>query len=40
MKPAGIVLCHTSSHIACDEAGAPEFLSGGRLVTIGGRAAS
>lgn len=36
MKPAGIVLCHDVAHIACDEAGAPEFLSGGRLVSIPG----
>ncbi|WP_237153076.1 threonine aldolase family protein [Oryzibacter oryziterrae] len=36
MKPGGIVLCHGTSHIAVDEAGAPEFLSGGRLVTISG----
>ena len=36
MKPGGITLCHTSAHIASDECGAPEFLSGGRIVTLPG----
>lgn len=36
MKPGGITLCHRSAHIATDEGGAPEFLSGGRVVTIDG----
>ncbi len=37
-RPAGVVFCHSHAHIAADEAGAPEFLTGGaRLAGIGGR---
>ena len=36
-RPAGVVFCHSHAHIAADEAGAPEFLTGGaRLVGIDG----
>ena len=36
-RPAGVVFCHRMAHIATDEAGAPEFLSGGsRLHAIEG----
>jgi threonine aldolase len=34
--PWGGVLCHHDSHINNDECGAPEFYSGGRLLTLGG----
>ncbi len=37
--PWGGVLCHEESHINNDECGAPEFYSGGRLLTLGGAAA-
>jgi threonine aldolase len=33
------VLCHEESHINNDECGAPEFYSGGRLLTLGGAGA-
>ncbi len=36
-RPGGVVFCHREAHIAADEAGAPEFLSGGsRLHGIAG----
>ncbi len=36
-RPGGVVFCHRHAHIAADEAGAPEFLSGGsRLHGIAG----
>lgn len=28
-RPAGVIFCHSTAHITTDEAGAPEFLSGG-----------
>jgi threonine aldolase len=37
--PWGGVLCHEESHINNDECGAPEFYSGGKLLTLGGVAA-
>jgi len=38
MKPGGMVLCHTESHLYANEGGAPEFLSGGgRLALIEGK---
>lgn len=38
-RPAGVVFCHAHAHIAADEAGAPEFLTGGaRLAGIAGAA--
>ncbi|WP_447980965.1 threonine aldolase family protein [Achromobacter kerstersii] len=38
--PWGAVLCHTQSHIANDECGAPEFFTNGaRLMLLGGEAA-
>jgi threonine aldolase len=37
--PWGGVLCHEESHINNDECGAPEFYSGGKLLTLGGAAA-
>jgi threonine aldolase len=37
--PWGAVLCHTESHIATDECGAPEFFGGGiKLIGLGGEA--
>lgn len=36
MKPGGLVFCHESAHVAADEAGAPEFFSGGKLVPLPG----
>lgn len=40
VPPYGAVLCHSESHIACDECGAPEFFShGARLVTLDGAGA-
>jgi threonine aldolase len=37
VPPWGAVLCHREAHIECDEAGAPEFYSGGaKLVLIDG----
>ncbi|MCX5496814.1 low specificity L-threonine aldolase [Kaistia dalseonensis] len=39
-RPGGVVFCHRHAHIANDEAGAPEFLSGGsRLHSIEGTGA-
>jgi threonine aldolase len=35
-RPSGVVFCHVGAHIRVDEAGAPEFLSGGRLHGIQG----
>ncbi len=36
-RPGGVVFCHSHAHIAADEAGAPEFLTGGaRLAGIAG----
>jgi len=38
MKPGGMVLCHTESHLYANEGGAPEFLSGGgRLALVEGK---
>ena len=38
--PWGAIFCHREAHIECDEAGAPEFYSGGaKLVLIDGAAA-
>jgi threonine aldolase len=38
--PWGSILCHREAHIECDEAGAPEFYSGGaKLVLIDGEVA-
>lgn len=37
--PWGGVLCHEESHINNDECGAPEFYSGGRLLTLAGAGA-
>lgn len=38
MKPGGVVLCHTESHVYANEGGAPEFLSGGgRLALVEGK---
>src|SRR5688572_26980252 len=40
VPPWGAILCHREAHIECDEAGAPEFYSGGaKLVLIDGPAA-
>jgi len=37
MKPGGVVFCHNEAHVAANEGGAPEFLSGGgRLSLVGG----
>lgn len=37
VPPWGAILCHREAHIECDEAGAPEFYSGGaKLVLIDG----
>ena len=37
MKPGGVVFCHNEAHVAANEGGAPEFLSGGgRLALVGG----
>lgn len=36
MKPGGFTFCHETSHVTADEAGAPEFFSGGKLVTLPG----
>lgn len=38
--PWGGVLCHEESHINNDECGAPEFYSGGRLLTLAGAGAN
>ena len=36
-RPGGVVFCHSHAHIAADEAGAPEFLTGGaRLAGVEG----
>lgn len=38
-EPHGLMFCHVDAHVAVDEAGAPEFFSGGaRLTTLEGRA--
>ena len=38
MKPGGVVFCHNEAHVAANEGGAPEFLSGGgRLFLVGGQ---
>jgi len=38
--PYGVIYCHSQSHIATDECGSPELMSGGaKLVTVGGRQA-
>ena len=34
MKPGGMVFCHTEAHIAANEGGAPEFLSGGGRMNL------
>ena len=40
VPPWGSILCHREAHIECDEAGAPEFYSGGaKLALIDGAAA-
>ncbi len=40
VPPWGAILCHRAAHIACDEAGAPEFYSGGaKLALLDGPAA-
>jgi len=40
VPPWGSILCHREAHIECDEAGAPEFFSGGaKLALIDGPAA-
>jgi threonine aldolase len=36
--PWGVVLCHSESHIATDECGAPEFFGHGKLVGVTGEA--
>ncbi len=36
MKPGGFVFCHENAHVAADEAGAPEFYSGGKLMPLPG----
>lgn len=38
-KPAGLVFCHTEAHINSDEAGAPEYLAGIKLIGLDGPAA-
>jgi len=40
VPPWGSIICHSESHIECDECGAPEFYSGGaKLVLVEGAAA-
>lgn len=36
MKPGGVGFCHAEAHLTVSEGGGPEYLSGGRLVPVGG----